>query len=652
MILKNTIITLSTHILKPLRFELILALCWVLAVRWTTGRLPMLAGLVDDLSVFCLFMICLTLLKTLPGRIYHLFLGIMALGLSIYIISNDLYFAFYRGYLSPAALTHTGDAGRAGPSVLMLLSWPVLFWSAILPFLVLLKARTDRQRQTSSTLKWTFSFWSLGLVFFMFVFSFRNPIYMHAKENAFMYLLRAVTQLVGNQLEEASLTPEEQKIIEKYRPRLEQSQYTDPQFPLYAQPKQSTLRPADIKNVILVALESVPSFEMGLYGNSNSATPNLDKIAKKGLWASTFYANANQTVRGELAFLCGLLDRLKSAPVVTINPDLRATCIPRLLKDAGYKTHWFHGNTASFFRRAPFFLRHGYEKLHDGDLLKTQTPALPEIGWGTSDEAVFDYALDVLEKEQEPFFAEIMTLSNHHPFTWDWGIAIPENLNPQATNVEALFRHGIYYTDFAVGQFWKRFERTPLANNTLVIFVGDHGLWLFDDAKNQREEIQNWEKYFRLPFIMVGPGITPKKLTYPASQVDVPATILDWLDFKTPHAFLGTSLLNLGPDPRPIWMHHEADFNYRYGDLRCYTPMTECGNDRYLRCTRYENAIAPHTCYKFNGDLLTQQPAAKELKYAPEQTLQEAFTGSRALQKLIRHQQIRPILPQDLNPQR
>ena len=86
-------------------------------------------------------------------------------------------------------------------------------------------------------------------------------------------------------------------------------------------------------------------------------------------------------------------------------------------------------------------------------------PPLPEIGWGTSDEAVFSYALDILEKEDSPFFAEIMTLSNHHPFTWDWGITIPERLNPQASDVDALFRHGIYYTDYAVGHFWERFQK-------------------------------------------------------------------------------------------------------------------------------------------------------------------------------------------------
>jgi phosphoglycerol transferase MdoB-like AlkP superfamily enzyme len=652
MIRQRASALLYASILKPARFELCMVFCWVLAMRWTTGRLPMLAGVVDDLSVFCLFMILFTLLRQLPTWAYRLCAWVMTLALGIYIISNDLYFAFYRGYLSPAALTHTGDAGRAGPSALMLLSWPVMTFAMILPVITLLWPKRFSQMETSR-FKIPTTFWILGLSFFMLVFSFRNPIYMHAKENAFMYLLRAVQEQIGNRFEEAQLTEEERKALYQFRPQQPTADYLNEQFPLFSSPHQTTLPSTqNPKNVILIVLESVPSFEMGLYGNPVSSTPQLDKIAQQGLWASTFYANGNQTVRGELALLCGLMDRLKSAPVVTINPDLRATCIPRLLKEAGYQTHWFHGNTASFFRRAPFFLRHGYDHLHDGDHLKEITPPLKEIGWGTADEAVFNYALDVLDKEQQPFFAEIMTLSNHHPFTWDWGIKIPKYLSPQAQDVDSLYRHGIYYTDYAAGRFWQRFKNSKLAKNTLVVFVGDHGLWLFDNAKNQKEEIRNWEKYFRLPLIIVGPDVEPRELSYPSSQVDVPVTILDWLGYQVPHALLGTSLFQLGPSPRPIWMHHEADFNYRLGNTRCYTPMTECGNDRYLRCTRYENAIAPHTCYEFEGDLLTQEPEAQELKPASPQSLEQAFRGSRALQKLIKHQQIRPLLPKDLNPQR
>ena len=639
------------QILWPARYNWMLALCWVAAMRVTTGRLPMLAGLIDDLSALCLLVILLTTLHRLPKALTTFCMWALVFALGAFIISNDLYFAFYRGYLSPAALAHTGDAGRAAPSALMLLSWPVVALGLLATIAILIGRH--RQPPPRLSLKIQLPVWLVGLAFCMLVFSFRNPIYMHAKENPLMYLLRASQNELSNQLEDANLTAQELKWLKTFRPQKNNYQYENDDFPLLATPS-STQKPSPTmqRNVIMVVMESVPAVEMGLYGNQESATPQLDAIAQESFWASTFYANGNQTVRGELALLCSMLDRLKSAPVVTINPDLRATCLPRLLKEQGYRTHWFHGNTSSFFRRAPFFLRHGFEKLHDGELLKKQEPPLNEVGWGISDPDVFDYALNILEKEQQPFFAEVMTLSNHHPFTWDWGIPIPERLNPGADDVETLFRHGIYYTDHAIGQFWKRFSASKLSENTLVVFVGDHGLWLYDQATSQLEEIGQWERYFRLPLIMAGPGISPQRFTTPASQVDVPATILDWLGYDVPHAFLGQSLFKPVPAVRPIWMHHEADFNFRYGDDRCYTPMSECGNDRYLRCTRYADAISPHTCFSFQGDLLRQKPSPDALGQADSQTITKALLGSRALQKLVKHQQIRPTSAKDFSQPR
>ena len=126
-ILKPFVALFVQQLLWPARFNLALACSWVLAMRLTTGRLPMLAGLVDDLSAVCLIVLLLGAASKLPRRIAGVFPWVLTGIMGTYIISNDLYFAFYRGYLSPAALAHTGDAGRAAPSALMLLSWPVVF---------------------------------------------------------------------------------------------------------------------------------------------------------------------------------------------------------------------------------------------------------------------------------------------------------------------------------------------------------------------------------------------------------------------------------------------------------------------------------------------------------------------------------------------
>ena len=104
------------------------------------------------------------------------------------------------------------------------------------------------------------------------------------------------------------------------------------------------------RNVIVVMMESVELRRWG-FGAPVTATPNLDNLAKRGVYAE-IYANANQTVRGELAVLCsGMLDRMRAASSITMNPNLRTTCLQELLKQEDYSTHWFHGNTKRFFQK-------------------------------------------------------------------------------------------------------------------------------------------------------------------------------------------------------------------------------------------------------------------------------------------------------------
>ena len=83
--------------------------------------------------------------------------------------------------------------------------------------------------------------------------------------------------------------------------------------PLTSKPAQESVAKLD-KNVILIVLESVRAFETGFYNSEYSITPNLDKIAKKGVTASHFYANNRQTVKGEQALLCSAIDYRGDAP--------------------------------------------------------------------------------------------------------------------------------------------------------------------------------------------------------------------------------------------------------------------------------------------------------------------------------------------------
>ena len=282
---------------------------------------------------------------------------------------------------------------------------------------------------------------------------------MHRKENALMFFLRASIKVAVEGMPSNDLTEEERRAIRQLIPPPKGFEAPTPKTRFTSAPPQ---RPKRLENSRTRGCpsklptqgprppkllkrrwplsqkptcwwscwKSVRASEMGLYGAEVSATPNLDRLARENVYAKTFYANANQTVRGELAVFCGLLDRMRAASNITMNPNLRTTCLQEILKENGYKTHWFHGNTKRFFRRENFFLKHGFDQLHDEDYLKEIDYEYKKLGWGVPDTAMVRYAVDVLKQEEGPFFAEIMTLSNHHPFNWNWPLTFPKKCVP------------------------------------------------------------------------------------------------------------------------------------------------------------------------------------------------------------------------------
>ena len=81
-------------------------------------------------------------------------------------------------------------------------------------------------------------------------------------------------------------------------------------------------------------------------------------------------------------------------------------CLPEFLKDKGYNTSWIHASDSSFDGQV-FFLKNGFSEIFDrNDFAKDSE----KLGWGFSDEELFNKALDVLSKEDQPFLVQFLLL--------------------------------------------------------------------------------------------------------------------------------------------------------------------------------------------------------------------------------------------------
>ena len=107
----------------------------------------------------------------------------------------------------------------------------------------------------------------------------------------------------------------------------------------------------------------------------------------------------------------------------------------------------------------------------------------------------------------------------------------------------------VYYAmttqvDEWVGKLLDELDRKGLSDNTLVVFVSDHGEMLGDHG--MRAKFKMYEGSAHVPLIMRFPGVIPAgtKVVTPVSHHDIFATILDYTGMKIPEND-GRSLKNL-----------------------------------------------------------------------------------------------------------
>ena len=395
------------------------------------------------------------------------------------------------------------------------------------------------------------------------------------------------------------------------------------------------------KNIIFIILESVRKYET-IPRNGVDLTPNLNRISKTNFTPNYYYANSNQTIKAEIALLCGTHDFLIGSSISAANnQQLKTNCLPTILKQQGYKSFWFHGAESSFFNRDRFLPKMGFDELHDQQTIEKKYIKEGEKyalrHWGVEDPYTFDYALDYLEKNSEPFLAEILTVSNHHPFIdLDKGFK-EEDLHPDLPrnfdDIYNRYQHLIYYTDKALGRFWRKFEKSKLYKNTVVIISGDHGIWVFPDEQTKDADDKatfQYEAYLRLPLTIYFPDKEYSgQVNATLSQTDVPELIMRYLGLDTARAFqsrLDTQLVEelLSENKpgktidNPVFSSIGDNFYYRNGPIICYPPLLtreDCDDYLYRCVDDYNQLKTDKHCVSIDGDILTNQSTTKPVDH-------------------------------------
>ena len=307
-------------------------------------------------------------------------------------------------------------------------------------------------------------------------------------------------------------------------------------LPLYRVPSASLLNNEKLKaqremqpNFILVLMESERGRNTG-YMNPQiqpSPTPFMDSLAAHSHVWMRMHTSGVPTTGGVLSTHIGIPHHSRLAQAT----DLAHVTLPsfvQVLTENGYSTHYMSAADPAWDNlgvwMAKWYTAQHYNREREDD--------------STFIDNAIEYVRDTLSKEGKPFFATLMTRSNHYPFNFAAGMTDEEKNRPLQERINVTMN----YADRQVARFFRAIENEEWYKNTYVIIMADHGFPLGENGVSTMNG-GGFSNVSWIPFFIHGKGLEHVLDTTAAAQIDIAPTVLELAGFAVPNIFMGHNLL-------------------------------------------------------------------------------------------------------------
>ncbi|CAK4852134.1 unnamed protein product [Aphanomyces euteiches] len=308
------------------------------------------------------------------------------------------------------------------------------------------------------------------------------------------------------------------------------------------------------KNVIIIQLESFQNFLINLKIDGHEITPVMNSLVKDNFYFPHFYQQVGQGNTSDAEYVVNTSFYIPPQGAATqMYAGKQLPSLPKLVKEQGYDTATFHTNVVEFWNRGELYKALGFDRYYDKSFFGEDD----KVFFGSSDEVLYAKTAAELEKmdqKDNPFYAQVISMTAHHPFTIPadkYKMTLPDRYEG---NFVGDYVRAQNYADYALGLFVADLKKRGVWDNSLILIYGDHvGLpvtSLNRDEKALMEEIYgreyDYNEMVNIPLIIASPGITsPARFEQLGGQVDIVPTIANLLGISMEnHLHFGQDILN------------------------------------------------------------------------------------------------------------
>ncbi|WP_417561207.1 LTA synthase family protein [Marinomonas sp.] len=318
------------------------------------------------------------------------------------------------------------------------------------------------------------------------------------------------------------------------------------------------------RNVVILILESFGLEYLGPPYGLKSYAPFLEELSRKGRFFPNGIANGRRSIEAIPSVLVGVPSLMSEAFMRSPYQSNVVHGLGEIVKPYGYSTAFFHGakNGSMYFDDTTY--RFGFDRYFG--LNEYPDSSQFDGQWGIFDEPFLKFTINEIDKMSKPFMAGIFTISSHPPYT------LPDQYVGKIKEGEIPMHRVVQYSDMALRRFFEEAATKDWYKDTLFVLTADHTSDNFDPR------FASSLGRHQVPIILYQPNqeIDNGVITDMAQQIDIPATVVDYLNLPEQGKILpfGRSLLEQNARADAIIKEDDAFWLLSQGKY-VKLPMTE-----------------------------------------------------------------------------